>query len=80
MNSVLVSVIQQAEWISYHMSIYIYQLSVIYIHSVFRFFSHIGHYRILNREFPVLYSRSPLVIYFISEAVLLLTSSLGFIF
>ena len=45
-----------AEWISY---------TYTYIHSVLDYFSHIGHYRVLNRVFAVLYSRSLLVVYFI---------------
>ena len=45
-----------AKWVSY---------TYTYIHS-FRFFSHIGHYR---EEFPVLYSRPLLVIYFIYSSI-----------
>ena len=53
----LVSAVQQSE-------------SVIRIHisTFFRFFSHIGHYRVLSRV-PCVYSRSLLVIYFIYSSV-----------
>ena len=48
-----------AQWISYTNA---------YIHLFFRFFSHIGHYRVLSR---VLHSRPLLVIYFIYGSVYL---------
>ena len=64
-NVVLVSSVQQT-----HLVIHMYIIHI-YIYSfIFRFFSHIGYHRIF--EFPVLYSRSLLVIYFIYSSVYIL--------
>ena len=56
-------------WISFRYTEIWISYTYTYIHPFFKFFSHIGHYRVLSVYFPVVYIRSLLLIYSIYSSV-----------